>query len=140
MKNLGYESSIETGVYTKVIDIDGDITKRIVIARDFEKNNAIVDFFVSGIANSDAFDVLHYLRRGERLDVACETGSSFDSREVAIYTYDVVKLGYVPPAIASLFTTRIESGIKNNIKIKIKNINSRSIKGAIEVRSVINLD
>ncbi len=141
MKNLGYESAIKTGVYTKVIDIDGDISKRIVVARDFEKNNAIIDFFVSDIANSDAFDILHYLKRGERLDLAWESSCSLDGgSDVAIYTYDVVKLGYVPSAIASLFSSRIEGGNQNNIKMKIRNINSTSTKSAIEVRSVINLD
>lgn len=143
MKNLGYESGIQAGVYTKVIDIDGDISKRIVVSRDLKKNNAIVDFFVSNIADFDAFDVLHYLKRGERLDLAWESSCSVDTNscsEVAIYTYDVVKLGCVPSAIASLFAKRIESGKQGNIKMKIKNINSMSTKGAIEVRSVINLD
>ncbi len=135
MKNLDYKSNIQTGVYTKVINMESDLTKRIIISRNFEKNNAVLDFFVSDIANSDAFDVLHYLKKGEKLEIAKESSNN----SVAIYTYDVVKLGYIPSNIASLFSNRIESGRKDNIHLRIKKINSLSTKGAIEVRSIIDL-
>ncbi len=135
MKNLDYKSGVLTGVYTKIINVDSDPATRVIVSRDFDKNNTMLDFFVSDVDDSDGLDFLHFLKRGEDLTVVQEC-----SRAVAIYTYDVVKLGYVPSSIAHLFAKRIESSNKDDIKVKIKKVNSGRIKSSIEVRSIFNLD
>ena len=140
MKDLGYKNKVLTGVYTTVISSDEDTFRRLIVTRKLEEKKATLDFFVSGFKYADASDFLLVLRAGEQLEIVREYHNPFDKNAVAIYTYDFVKLGYVPKDIALLFSSRLDEGEK--IKIKIKKINNSKRNDdstRIEVRSLINI-
>lgn len=119
--------------------MDDDLSKRIIVSRNFDKNNITLDFYVSDVDKSDGFEFLYFLKMGEELSVVQENANSLYNNTLAVYTYDVVKLGYVPQTIAPLLSKKIENSNKNSMKMKIKKINNRCTKKTIEVRSTIDL-
>lgn len=120
LKNSVY-NKISSGVYKTVIS-NKEAFKRIIITRDLQRNKVSVDFFVAGYKYSDGLEMISVLSEGEKIELVREVHNPFDPNAVAVYTYDYVKLGYIPRFMSSFVAERMEN--EKTIKAKIKKINA----------------